>query len=450
MSEQESEEGKPAAIAATAPSGVLRRMVTNAGMLLSGRAVEAVLGIATLALAMRSLGIELFGIFALVRTVADTAGHVLNIKVASSILAYGVPRLREGDATRFRRLIAFLLRIELIVTAAAIGITVTAVFLIGPWFDWPDQVLLPAAAYMAVIAFQMPGRLAPGILRVMRRFDRIALLRSAESLGKLLGTAVLWIVGSNEIAAFLAVWFAAAMISGIGVWRAAYRELRDRGLLPSSLRRVGSAQTIGNGLWRFIGMTKLNGLVALPAGRLGVLMLGSTLGASAAGLFEVASRLARAVANPVKSMRPAIGPEIAELLAAGSDSRLRRLIFRAIGIAAGIAALCFLGLLIAGKQLLQLIGGAAATEAYTTMLLVTIATSISLVAFPFPSLLNAAARPGWITAAKALNTALYVAVFLAVIPIAGMETAGIAAIIGILGRRLTETIGALPLLQPRQ
>jgi O-antigen/teichoic acid export membrane protein len=449
MTSQHSESERGPAGLAGGRAGVLRRMITNGGMLLGGGAVEALLGIATVALTIRAIGMNGFGALILIQTVAATAGQMLNLQLGPTVVTFGSPRLHDNDRSGLSKLVAFLVRLEFAASALAIVVTATAIFWLGPIIDLPSQALLPAAAYMVVIAFQTRGRTANGLLRLFQRFDRIALLRGAQSLVQLLGTAGLWLLGYGELIGFLAVWFAGIAVRGIGSALGAYAELRRHHCLPATLQHGQRASALGDGLWRFIGMTNLKGLLSLPGDQIGTLLAGGLFGAGAAGLLQLASRIARAMSHPVRSMRPAIGPELAQLLAAGEHRRLRRLVLRATGLAGAGAVIGFPLLALAGLPLLELMGGNKAADAYLLMLLLAIARFLSLTAFPLSPLLNAAARPGWMTSATAVGTAINVGAFIALATPLGLESAGVAGIIAVLARVAIELAGALPLLRSR-
>ena len=427
--------------------GALRRLGTNSGKLLGGRVANAVMGLATTALAIRTLGMETFGVLMLVHTVALVSGTLFDFRLGHSVLAYGASRLERDDVPGFRRLIAFALRLQCAALGIAIPVSAVGVFWLGPWLEWPQASLPGAALYMAVIAFQPNGRLEAGILRLFNRFDHIALLHSAQSLARLVGTALLWQAGLGDLSLFLALWFGAAMIHSAGIAGSAYRELRIRGLLPQRILRPGPAADMETGLWRFVCLTNLNATLGLTFSRLGTLLVGGLFGPAQAGLFHVADRLAKAVGGAVKAVRPAIGPEIAQLLATGSQRRLRRLMLRAMAIGAGTAVGLLAVIALAGPSLLELMGGDQARSAYVLMLLLAVATLTTLATFPFTPLLNAAGRPGRITISNAIATVIYLVALLTLAPRIGLEAAGVAAVLAIIGRRAIEATAVFPLLR---
>ncbi|GEM_PF-5557920 len=400
-----------------------------------------------MALAVRTLGMEGFGSLSLIVAFAAIIGHLANVKLGTTILTFGAPRLEAGDSEGLRRLIAFAVRIELVATLAAVGVGYLLAMTLGPWFGWPASISGLGAAYMLVIAFQTRGRVANGTLRLFRRFDLIAITRTSQTLTQLLGTSALWLTETDSLAAFLAVWFAAAVIRGVGLVSGGYHELRKRTIWPLGLKAPPRGRDIHAQLWRFIGIHNINSLTALPSSQLGTLLIGASLGAADTGLFQIGSRLAQNTAHPIRALRPAIGPEVAQMLAGSALYRLRRLLGRAMGIAALISVSCLALLVLFGGPLLQLLGGHEATAAYAVMLLTATATLMGATSFPFPVLLNAAAKPGWITVSKLANTIVYLMSFFALAPTLGVNAAGAAAIAAVLTRRSIEGSGAWRLLQ---
>ena len=79
---------------------ILERLVGNTGLLLGGRAGNAVLGLGYMALAGRSLGVATLGLLVLIHAFAQLVGEVAKFQSWQCVLQYGAGPLAEGVRER--------------------------------------------------------------------------------------------------------------------------------------------------------------------------------------------------------------------------------------------------------------------------------------------------------------------------------------------------------------
>ncbi|MCS4503119.1 lipopolysaccharide biosynthesis protein [Arhodomonas aquaeolei] len=430
---------------ATISKGALRRVLANSGKLLGGKTVSAVLGLITIALAVRALGIEGYGTLALVHTFTLVIGRVVNFKSWQAILRYGTPLLHDGDRPGLRRLIRFTALLDVASAAAAALVCATLAWSAGTLVGWPAAVT-PMAALYGFSALFMVSATPLGVLRLFDRFDLLAVRSPVQSGVRLVGVG-LAIALDWGIAGFLAVWFLARVLTTLSLIVCACGELARQGLLAGPADSWRGLRGRFPGILRFIGITSANAVLALGVEHMGTLAVGVLLGADAVGLFHVADRLARALSKPVKLLTPAIYPEIAGLLAAGETRRLRRLVLRTVAIC-GVLVLAVMAVLaLAGDPLLGLMGGAPAREAYGVMLLLAFSVLLPVWWFPLGPLLISAGHPGRALLSQGVGTLVYLAAVAPLVHVMGVEGAGLAAAVSALARLLVRLAAALPWLR---
>ena len=76
--------------------GVFRRIFRNTGTLLGGKAVSAVLALASLAVTARGLGPELFGMLVLIHTYTKLIGGLPKFQSWQAVIRYGAAALARG------------------------------------------------------------------------------------------------------------------------------------------------------------------------------------------------------------------------------------------------------------------------------------------------------------------------------------------------------------------
>ena len=61
-------------------NGVMRRLLSNLGLLIGGKSVSGLLGLGYLALTVRTLGIETFGVLVIIHTMVEIARNVVKFQ----------------------------------------------------------------------------------------------------------------------------------------------------------------------------------------------------------------------------------------------------------------------------------------------------------------------------------------------------------------------------------
>ena len=82
--------------------GVFRRIFKNAGLLLTGRATNGLLGLATLSLSARGLGLEQFGVFVLLQTYVQVIMALATFQSWQAVIRYGAICIENKNAAAFQ------------------------------------------------------------------------------------------------------------------------------------------------------------------------------------------------------------------------------------------------------------------------------------------------------------------------------------------------------------
>lgn len=411
--------------------GILRRMLANALLLLGGKSVSGLLSLGTMALAVRALGLEHYGILVLIHTYAVTVGEISKFQSWQAILRYGTPALENGRFEDFRRLLTFTLLLDGGSAIAGTALAVGAAWFIGPLLGWPADVVPLGAVYGLSVAFAVMAT-PVGLLRLYDRFDLLAAQNAVESAVRLIGSGLVFLAGGG-LSAFLLVWFvargAATVVPMIGAWREVGKRHHWRADHRPGWRGLTAPF---DDIWRFVWSTNLNATAHIGFTHLGTLMTGALLGPAEAGLFRIGRQLANALAKPARLMVQAIYPEYARLVAAGDMHRLRRLVGRTVGMAGLGATLGLAVLVFVGPVLLHLIGGQEAQAAYPVLLWLGAAALIDLWIFPLEPALISLGRAGTALAVRASVALVSLPVLYVLVQHLGLIGAGVATVVAAL------------------
>ncbi|MDP1618450.1 lipopolysaccharide biosynthesis protein [Phenylobacterium sp.] len=396
-------------MSAEAPQdGVLRRVLANTGVLLGGRAMNAVLSLGYMALAARSLGIGAFGVLVLINTFAQFVSDVAKFQAWQSILHFGAAPLAEGRREVFQRVVRFGLVLDLISVAFGVCVGAAGAWLLGPSLGLPEAAREEAAVYALSVAVLAPTAQV-GLLRLFDRFGLLAAQGAISSAVRLAGGA-LGMAMDAPLVFFLVVWGLGSVAAFAYVTAAAALEMRRRDLW----RGFSWAGPLAAGMpkaWRFAWATNASSSVDVAFTHVATLAVGALAGAADAGLWRVARQIADALAKPARLLIPALYPELAKLHASGRRGAMGQLALRVGLVGGATASLLLFVAVVAGDTLLAVVLDEDFAAAQSTMIWQLAAAVIGVWALPLEPMLVSMGRPGvvvWVrlTAAMAFLAAL--------------------------------------------
>ncbi|OYX92025.1 MAG: teichoic acid transporter, partial [Caulobacter sp. 35-67-4] len=98
----------------SAERSILARVLANAGTLLGGRTVNAVVSLGYIALTARGLSPAQMGVLVLINAFAQFLGDVVKFQSWQTVLQYGAGPLLEGDRPRFQQVVRLSLFLDLV------------------------------------------------------------------------------------------------------------------------------------------------------------------------------------------------------------------------------------------------------------------------------------------------------------------------------------------------
>jgi O-antigen/teichoic acid export membrane protein len=359
---------------------VLRRVGVNAGWLLAGRGFQAVLSIAYLALATRSLGLVEFGKFTLVVAVAQGISALVGFQTWQFVVRYGSRALAAKDEDGLARVIGVSAMLDFIAASFGCLVSLAAIALGGRMLGLAVE--LHAAAFGFCFAMLIAVRSTPtGVLRLDQRFRDAALADSALPAIRALG-ALAAALCMPTVAGFLWAWAAAEVVTALATWHTAMRQ-RKLSLAPAELRRFMRDEP---GFWRFVLMTNLSSTLTMTSKHFTLIIIGALSGPAAAGLFRVAAQLAQALAKATQTFSRVA---YSELVQAGNEGSDRALLIQLTAVAGVAACLMVAVAALFGEPLLHLIATRQFSGAYLPVVILVAAAGLDLLGFAFEPAMTA-------------------------------------------------------------
>jgi O-antigen/teichoic acid export membrane protein len=362
----------------------------------AGKAISQVAGLVSLALLTRQLGKELFGVLALIRTVAMVTEAYANFNTWQAILKYGTEAVAAGRRDHVDRIIKLSMLIDVATAVLAAAVVVAIAFVLPSVFGWSHHESALCALYALTVLTRVAGT-CDGIFRLCNAYrtqaigdilqammPMIAVVVATSLHAGLDGAVIALIVG--EVAGNvidMAIAFYVAAQHGYGGWR------------RSSLIGV---RAIFPGIRHFIFATNAQLTVKKTQVELDMIVVGAMLGRAASGLFKVVKQFGRAPSLVFMPFEQVLFAELAHRAATRDYDGFRRLLRR-------FTALVFLGAFgiwavaaMLADPLVHALAGADFAAAVPALRIYLLAMAMSVAATPTQRALIALGRPGTLLA----------------------------------------------------
>lgn len=368
-------------------SSPFRRALANAGWLLAGKGVGAVLSLIYLGLATRSLGLERFGQFSLILSTGQAVASFVSFQSWQIIIRYGAGLLGAGDRAALGRLTRFAILLDAAAAVAGCAIATAATLLLAAHLDWSAALTWQALAFCFVLLLTIRSA-AVGILRLHNRFDVGAAADAVTPIARFVG-AVIAVMAGATVTGFLIAWAAAEIVTAIAYWVAAYRT--D----SSFVGPIGEARSVPRahpGFGHFALTVNINATLNTGSKQLLIVLVGVVAGPAAAGAYRLAFQLSQALTRLADMFSRAIFPEYARASTSESPEAFAQLYRQTTRLTLATGAIICVLAPIASGPILALVGGRAFADAYGVLVLLSIATALEVMSVAYEPVLLGVGR----------------------------------------------------------
>jgi len=407
---------------------IFSRVLKNAGFLLSGKVATGLLGLAYLSLAAHGLGLKNFGILILIQTYVQVVAGLTTFHSWQAVIRYGAISIESKNQDSFFKLISFTTFLD--VCGVVIG-AFSAWFLaplVGPFLGWDKEIISIVQPYSMLILFTIVAT-PTGLLRLFNRFDVLAWQVIITPALRLIGVVIAVIVNS-PIWGYLVAWFIAGAIGGLSLVFLGWREGIRQGSLSQISWSIKKITTCHPGIWGFCFASNFHSSLQLVTGHLSTLAVGFMTNPSDAGMFKVAREVATSLTKPSELLTQSIYPEFARMCSSGDWKSFKYLIWR-ISLTAGAMGLLILIIMVSfGEIFLEFFFGIEFVGAFSLLILLVVAASITISGFGFDPALYAMGMPSVPLRVNAIVViCLYLPLLVGLVKAFGLIGAGTAILV---------------------
>lgn len=374
-----------AARARPQPQSPLARILANVAWLLGGKGFGAICGILYLAILTRTLGLKGFGHFSLIFGTAQALIAVAEFQTWRVVVHYGSEHVHNRDWGKFGRLGMLCGLIDAL--GAVFGCVIAGVMIYGFGHALDLNPAYVDMAFWFNVAMVWALVSAPtGIVRALHRFDMAVYVEAVVPISRLLAAVAIWQTGPS-VGKFLLAWAVIDLLEAACYWAMA-RRLCPEAVRLEHLRNWRMALDENPGVGRFFLVTYAGATLEATMRYGPLLAVGALVGTRAAGLYRLAGQLTQAMGKLSTLLTRAVYAEVARVRVASATAEFRKLAIQTSLIAALAGAVVVGIAIIAGKQLLTLIGGEGFEQGAVILVPLAIAASFDLASVAFEPVLH--------------------------------------------------------------
>ena len=357
-----------------------------------GKVASAASGLVTLAILARYLGPEPFGVIALFRTVVTVVDLFANFNTWQAIVKYGTEAIandRKADVLRVIKL-AFVIDASTAVVGALV--VVGLAFAIPGSFGFTPHESILCALYAATLVSKVSGT-SDGIFRLCDAYRVQGIVSSLTAIATTGLVAVVVALGASFEGCVLALVIGEA-VSNLIVTASAMWVAKHAGYGGWPRASLDGIRDAFPGIKHFLIATNAQLTVRTMQTELDMIIVGSMLGKAPAGLFRVIKQLGTIPGRIFLPFEQVLFTELARCSAARDYAGFRRLLRRAVSLAAAGSLLLWIAGALGARLVIELIAGSefvAAAEAFRWYLF---AMVLQVAGTPILRAMIALGRPG--------------------------------------------------------
>lgn len=327
----------------TIPSnrGSLRRSGRNLLKLLGGKAINVPLGLLQIFLTIHLLGDKGYGFLILIHSFSQTIGDLAEFQSWQTVLHYGIKPYENKNIPLLQRVLRFSFFLDICSSIFALIVGFLCAVYFSSFLGWPVEWHYLGVLYSFSVIFTTSAT-SNGILRLLNRYDLIAIQGTVVTSIRLLGIICLILIGGGLPGA-VGVWMFAAIVSFSSFLTFGLYQLHRHNLLKGFFNGISEGLTKDlPGVWKFAWNTNLNMTFSLAFKQITTLVIGGTLGPVAAGYYNIANKIAEAMAKPIVLLQSTLYPEMVRSWQGSKPSHLYKMALQITLVTGGVTTLVLL------------------------------------------------------------------------------------------------------------
>ncbi len=372
---------------------ILSRVLRNTGYLFSSTTVSLGLSFLQSIFAARLLGLAAFGLIGIITSLVSNVNRLFSFRMGEFIVRYLGKELTEENTQKAGALVKVAMLIE--------GTTSILAFLclqliapLGAEYIAKDMSVVPLIRLFGfTILANSIAETSTGVLQITNHFRTQAAINLVQSLFTAIFIFMAFLF-KGSLTTVLLAYLLGKVILGVSPAVLAFYHLH-RHLQPGWWKAPFSLLPPFKEIAQYTLSTNLSGTVKMVVSESEPLWIGYFLDNQAVGLYKLGLAIVNPLMMPITPFISTTFPELTRSIVAKKWDQLKQLLRRVTLISAVWTGMVFLGMLLLGKWVIDLVYGMEFVPAYTATMILLIGFGFSNIFFWNRSLLLAFGKANW-------------------------------------------------------
>lgn len=403
---------------------VFQKRLRNIGHLMAGNFGAGLISFFAVGIAARGLGVEQFGVLALVSTFIQAIERFVSFQTWQPIIRFGAGLKEQGRQDDLNSIIKFGFLLDLSAALAGFAIAVGLALLGAKRFDWSPEIVKSLLLYSSALLVLVTGS-PTGVLRLAGKFREIAYFQVIAMTVRCALCALALASGAG-LFTYVAIWAGTHVLSAallIGTSALELKGLGSDGFLKASLRNLSGRFP---NIWRFSILANLSLTIRSSAEQLDTLIVGALAGPSGAGLYHIAKRIAKFASQAGQQIQAVVFPDIARHWSVGNVDLFKKDVRRTEAVIVGLCALGVAATFLLADFVIGLFAGSGYAGAADMLKIQIIAVAAMLCGSVTRAALLCMGRETTVFVISVIGTAIFFAAALTLVPRVGAVGGNVA------------------------
>lgn len=406
-----------------------RQFMKNVSWLVVAKSVPSAVNVVEMIVLARVLGLELFGLLALVIAYVRIVSSLVDFRVWESVVKYVGEFLEKKESERALSMIKFSYMVDAAAGLLAFGVCLLLAGVANDIFIKSQYGFDLVLIFSLTLIVASVNTTSEALFRVFDRFKTIVFVQSAKAIFKL-GSVLAALYLGYGIKGVLIAYVAVSFFEFVLTQMVVNKMLRDKGLHTWFSSKIGLLSGKMREIIWFLLNTSFNATLTIAnEGNVAALILGHFFGSGEAGLYKIARAVVKVVKRIMDPLHEAIFPRLVSFSTSNFYDRFAEIVKFSVRSLLKIVIPVLVIVLLFTEQIIELVFGAQYVPASNTMRVLAVAVLFAGGTFWLTPMLLAIGRPGLRTAVSTFKVLVYVALLLVLVPKYSYLGAGIAYLV---------------------
>lgn len=366
----------------------IKKIIKNAGILLSGDIPANIFKLASLAIFSQTLGAEILGYYILFLSTIEVIDRVFNFQTWQAFIKFAAIFQIKKEHNNVLMLLKYTFIIDIITLLLATVVTLIISSYVIEFFNIPIDYLY-LLYLMSVTIFFKIADISTGIFRFFNRFGIQAKISVYTSIFRLLLFGLVALI-SPSLDFFIYATILTSLFSMILKFLNSKSILLENGFKISEILkiRVDTKKLKENKVLSFIIYNNFDVAIRLITTQLDVFVLGKIYGSELVGIYKITKESSKIILKGSSPIYQSVYPEFSKLIASKNFVKAKKIALK-LSIYAGIAGLFFYTFFyLVGDKFIVLTFGLEMAEAYYVSLIYINVVILILISLPLTPLIH--------------------------------------------------------------